>query len=181
MQQGGAVLSRRHFRDMHLSIPAVHTARVIVLAAFLLLAAIVPSAHAQPDQRHLTLGARVRIVRAAGEESFIGNVARVTSDSIAVGVGGANVMVQLPLAHLASLEVSDGRDRAKWTANGTLYGALGVGLITGVLFAQEYPGTLMGPVGALAGGFMGAIGGGVAGAMLAPEQWDRVALPSRSP
>ena len=125
--------------------------------------------------------AAVRIVRAAGEEPFVGNVARMTPDTIGVGVGGGSVLLQLPLAQLASLEVSEGRDRITWTSNGARYGALGTALVTGFALAQEYPGSLVGFVGAIAGGLIGAIGGGVAGAMLSPERWEPVRLPSRAP
>jgi len=170
---------------MHFPISLIRVQRVVCLAVFLLMAGIVPRAFAQPDQRYLSTGARVRIVRAPGEAPFVGNVARVTPDSIAVGVGGGNVLVQLPLAHLASLEVSDGRDRTAWTSNGLKFGAIGGAVVTGLALGHEYPGSLVGFVGAfagaIAGGFMGAIGGGVAGAILAPERWERVSIPSGAP
>ena len=159
----------------------IRAPRAACLTALLLVAAIVPRAHAQPDQLQLSTGARVRIVRAAGEEPFVGTVARSTPDTLAVGVGGGSVLLQLPLAQLVSLEVSEGRDRLVWTGNGVLYGSIGTALATGFVLAQQYPGSLVGFAGAIAGGLVGAVGGGVVGAMLSPERWEAVRLPARAP
>ena len=166
---------------MNFPAPLTRARRVVSLATLLLVAGHVPRAQAQPDHLQLSTGARVRIVRAAGEEPFVGNVARVTPDTLAVGVGGGSVLLQLPLAQLVSLEASVGRDRLLWTGNGVVYGSVGTALATGFVLAQQYPGSLVGFVGAIAGGLVGAVGGGMVGAMLSPERWEAVRLPVRAP
>lgn len=136
---------------------------------------------AQYDQPGLAIGTRVRIVSAPGSEPFTGNVLRLAADTIAVAVGGGSVLLQLPTTHLASIEVSEGRDRLGWTLGGASIGGLGTAVVTGAVLGRDNPGTLAALAGFIAGGLVGSLTGAIVGALIAPEHWTGLTLPIRSP
>ena len=134
-------------------------------------------AEAQRDWRSLPAGTRVRVTTGAADQPFTGNVLRLTADTLAVTTGGGNALLQLPTTRIASVEISEGRDRIGWAVRGAGYGALAGGLIGAAsLRSQGGPGDLSVIAGFFAGGVLGGGFGSLIGAIGAPERWRRFPL-----
>ncbi|HET9011340.1 MAG TPA: hypothetical protein VFN38_05960, partial [Gemmatimonadaceae bacterium] len=98
----------------------------------------------------------------------------LTSDTLAVAVSGGNALLQLPMNRLASIDVSEGRDRLGWSTRGAGIGVIGGGLVGAIAVWQESHGDLGVLAGFFAGGMLGAGSGAIIGALMAPERWNRV-------
>lgn len=153
--------------------------RRAVLPVVLAACATAPTVSAQTDRFTLPAGTRVRVLDRSGGERFTGTILRVTQDTLGLAVGGGSALVSLPATRLASLEVSEGRERAQGAWRGA-----GIGLVVGALIgavAMRGDGTTPGDmgvlVGLLAGGVVGVGSGAVIGAIAAPERWRSVPLP----
>lgn len=145
--------------------------------AIALTLAIAPGASAQSEWRSLPAGTRVRVTTGAADQPFTGNVFRLTADTLAVATGGGNALLQLPMTRIASVEISEGRDRIGWAVRGAGYGALAGGLIGAAsLRGQGGAGDLSAIAGFFAGGVLGGGLGSLIGAIVAPERWRRFPL-----
>lgn len=132
---------------------------------------------AQSDRRSLPAGTRVRVTTGAADQPFTGNVLRLTADTLAVATGGGNALLQLPTTRIASVEISEGRDRIGWAVRGAGYGALAGGFIGAAsLRGHGGPGDLSAIAGFFAGGVLGGGFGSLIGAIIAPERWRRFPL-----
>ena len=131
---------------------------------------------AQSERLHLPVGTRIRVQTAPDVPAFTGTVWRLTSDTLAVAVSSGNALLQLPTAHVTSIEVSDGRDRLGWGVRGAGIGVLAGGLLGGVTLGRDSQGDLAAIAGFIAGAIVGAAGGALVGAIAAPERWDRIHL-----
>jgi hypothetical protein len=147
-----------------------------LLAAFSLLAAPVLGAQYNTPYGPVE-GSRVRVTPMdTGASVFTGHLRAFGGDSLVVDVGSGVARLQMPLARLRRVEVSEGRNRA-----GTAFVWGGIGLLAGGVIG----GTLMNddPLERLVGGFagmaFGVLTGAVAGALAAPEHW-RVVWSPRS-
>ena len=150
---------------------------VTITCALTLTLVIAPGAGAQSDWRSLPVGTRVRVTTGAADQPFTGIVLRLTADTLAVATGGGNALLQLPTTRIASVEISEGRDRIGWAVRGAGYGALAGGLIGAAsLRSQGGPGDLSAIAGFFAGGVLGGGFGSLIGAIVAPERWRRFPL-----
>ena len=152
----------------------VHRARSIALLVLLSAVTMPASLRAQSDRLYLSVGTRVRVQTAPDGPPFTGTVWRITSDTLAVAVSSGNALLQLPMNRLASIDVSEGRDRLGWSARGASIGALSGGLIGSIAVWHESQGDLGVLAGFFAGGMLGATAGALLGAIIAPERWSRV-------
>jgi hypothetical protein len=156
-------------------IPAARRAAIAVVVVVLALA---PPASAQIFRTSLPTGTRVRVLDRIGGERFTGTVLRLTPDTLGVALGGGSTLLNLPTSRLASLEVSEGRERGQSAWRGA-----GIGLVAGSLIGavsmrgEGTPGDVGALVGLMVGGLLGAGSGIVVGAITAPERWRRVSLP----
>lgn len=129
----------------------------------------------------LQSGTRIRVTSTrTGDEPFVGSALRLVRDSLVMATEGGNALLTLSTANLARLEVSEGRDRAKWGFIGAWAGATALALGTAVALKSEDPSGLASFVGFIAGGVAGFFLGGVTGAIMAPEQWREFTLPRSS-
>lgn len=130
---------------------------------------------AQSDRLFVPLGTRVRIVVGANE-SFTGNVLRLTSDTLAVATGSGGALIQIPTSRLSSIELSEGRDRLSGSVKGAGIGVLAGGLIGGIAIGRSEGDGIAALAGMFAGVILGAGTGAIVGAIVAPERWRRVSL-----
>lgn len=151
-----------------------HRARSIALLVLLSAVMMPTSLRAQVDRLYLSVGTRVRVQTVPDGPPFTGTVWRITADTLAVAVSSGNALLQLPMDRLASIDVSEGRDRLGWSVRGASIGALSGGLIGSIAVWQESHGDLGVLAGFFAGGMLGATGGALLGAITAPERWSRV-------
>lgn len=149
-----------------------------VLPVVLAAGATAPALSAQTDRFSLPTGTRVRVLDRSGGERFTGTILRITRDTLGLAVGGGSALVSLPTTRLASLEVSEGRERARSAWRGAGIGLVVGGLVGAVSMRGDgTPGDIGVLVGFFAGGVLGAGSGTVIGAIAAPERWRPVSLP----
>ena len=153
-----------------------HRDRWIILLGIVLAVTIPGALRAQSDRLSLPVGTRIRVQTTTEAPPFTGTVWRITSDTLAVAVSSGNALLQLPTAHVASIEVSDGRDRLGWGVRGAGLGVLAGGLLGAVTLGRDSQADLAAIAGFLAGAVVGAAGGALVGAIVAPERWDRIHL-----
>ncbi|HEX8393972.1 MAG TPA: hypothetical protein VF665_16635 [Longimicrobium sp.] len=121
------------------------------------------------------LQSRVRVDPEGGER-VTGRLLRTDSGRVVVNTGAA-AAAPFSVAALESMSVSRGRQRGLWTATGFF-----VGGAAGILYsrAQEQEpediGGVQGVADGIANTILGALIGGIAGFVLAPERWRAVAL-----
>lgn len=123
-------------------------------------------------------GTHIR-VESAGMSRLDGTYLGVRGDSLRLALGRGGVTVAAPLDRVITIDVSQGRDRARWAGLGMLGGALGGGVLFTVMFYQDTKGTLGTPVILVVGALVGTVLGGVSGAIWAPESWTRYRNPDR--
>lgn len=146
-----------------------------IVRLVLMLAATMPAGlRAQSDRLYLPVGTRIRVQTAPESPAFTGTVWRLTSDTLAVAVSSGNALLQLPTAHVTSIEVSEGRDRLEWGLRGAGIGTLAGGLLGAATVGHGSQDDLGALAGFFAGGILGAAGGALFGAIVAPERWSRV-------
>jgi hypothetical protein len=151
------------------------------------LAMAVPALSQEPAP--LTVGSRVRVkAEAANPHWLVGRLLALPDDSVRLHVADSGAGVALPLATLASFEVSRGRQRqtGRGAWMGAATGAL-LGLILGAATYEECqscigpdPGT--GGSAILGAVIMGAFGVGVGaliGGNIRAERWEPVPPPWR--
>lgn len=148
----------------------------MMMGALMSVATIPAALHGQSDRLSLPVGTRIRVQTTAEAPPFTGTVWRITSDTLAVAVSSGNALLQLPTAHVTSIEVSEGRDRLGWGVRGAGIGVLAGGLLGAVTLGRNSQESLAGIAGFFAGGVLGAVGGALFGAIAAPERWDRIHL-----
>jgi len=119
-------------------------------------------------------GPRIRLIRKGGQPPVVGRLVLRSPERLTVQTDGGRGMGVL-FDQVARVQVSDGRDRAKWTVLGGLFGLVAAGAVyafddgdcTGGGCAKRF-GVMAGP---------GLVIGGVVGSRVAPERWrdvDRV-------
>jgi hypothetical protein len=119
-------------------------------------------------------GTRIRLIRKGGQPPVVGRLVLRSPERLTVRTDGGRGMGVL-FDQVARVQVSDGRDRAKWTALGGLFGLVAAGAV----YAFD-DGDCSGGGCAKRFGLMAAPGlvlGGVVGSRVAPERWrdvDRV-------
>jgi hypothetical protein len=153
-----------------------HRERWIMLLGVVLAVTVPASLRAQSDRLSLPVGTRIRVQTTQETAPFTGTVWRITSDTLAVAVSSGNALLQLPTAHVTSIEVSDGRDRLGWGVRGAGIGVLAGGLLGAVTLGRDSQADLAAIAGFVAGAVVGAAGGALVGAIVAPERWDRIHL-----
>lgn len=153
---------------------AKYLSRSLVLCC--LLATVGSPVHAQVRGSQLPVGTRVRIIGVAPDHRLTGNVLRISPDSLAISSGGGNVLLQLPISSISSLEISQGRDRLGWGMKGAGIGAL-VGAFTGAAILKQSDGGVGALAGFFAGSVLGTAGGAIVGVIVAPERWQWVPVP----
>ena len=172
---------------------------VLPALAALALAAAQSAAAQVPTTRPLAVGSRARVTASAlGPDRRVATVLAHRGDTLALRPEGTQDSLALPLAQVTRLEVSRGeRGRVRrGLALGLLGGAV-LGAAGGYAMYESDPcagesieslGCLASPplsrseemlVGAGLGGLLGAVAGGVAGALWRTERWERVPLGPR--
>jgi hypothetical protein len=131
-------------------------------------------ARAQVQLPEIPVGARIRIFSPAlGDQPTIGQFAGFESESLWLLQRPSQTTLQLPIASITRLEVSDGHHRWRRAGIGALAGLGGSIALAVVCIAVCAPGEAMfAPIGGvLYGVFVGAPLGAVVGAVFAPERW----------
>lgn len=119
-------------------------------------------------------GTRIRLIRKGGQPPVVGRLVLRSPERLTVQTDGGRGMGVL-FDQVARVQVSDGRDRAKWTVLGGLFGVVAAGAVyafdngdcAGSGCAKRF-GLMAGP---------GLVAGAVVGSRVAPERWrdvDRV-------
>jgi hypothetical protein len=139
---------------------------------------VVPASRADAQITSLVQGVRAR-VRAPG--SLRGRVTGVvvsrTADSLSLATE-IGVPIQVPLAGLTAVEISQGRSRTRGAMKGALWGG-GIGALSGLFSDSGSADASRGEVFA-AGVIGGVIVGAVIGAFVQSEQWERIDLSVRT-
>lgn len=148
------------------------------ILALLFLAGTVSTSKAQlPVPVGISPGTKMRVTAPAIlPEPITGRLTSLTPDTVSIAKSGAAVF-QIPMISVQKLELSEGRNRLKWAALGALAGGLVGGLIGGYSADNNDPTGLEAAALFIAGGTVGLVGGGVAGAVFAPERWYQYSLP----
>ena len=171
----GAIDAREHLPVMTNLLRPFSRWHATSLVALSCTLAFAPGLRAQSDRFLVPLGTRVRIVVDANAP-FTGNVLRLTSDTLAVATGSGGALIQIPTSRLASIELSEGRDRLHGSLTGAGIGVLAGGLIGGISLGRSEGSDLAALAGMFAGGIIGAGTGAIVGAIVAPERWRRLSL-----
>ena len=169
--------------------------RARLAAACTLAALLLPTLTATPAAAQSLSGVRARLWSSAPPlQGAVGTIDSLGADSMHVTLEGRARPVAVPLASVLRLQVSRG-DRAESVARGLRWGMLG-GVVGGAIYGAtrsvgiETTGAEEGFCAeggrcdhavryGLVGVAIGAIAGGIFGAITGSERWDEVRLPSR--
>lgn len=157
--------------------PRMHTARRLGPAAALLVSLVLaPAAPAQYtlSQVQLPTGARVRVTAPTLlPERVVGRVIARTPDGLAISKDQGRVQVSFAPEQIEMLEVSEGRQRLRWSVLGGLGGMVAGGSIGAWQGGRNDPSGFGAALGLIGGSMVGLLAGAISGAILAPERWER--------
>jgi hypothetical protein len=134
-------------------------------------------ARAQVPHPEIPAGSRLRVFAPAlGEHGTIGQFAGFESESLSLLQGPSQTTLQLPLASITRLEVSEGHHRGRWAGMGALIG-LGGSVALGVVCLTVCDDGAFAVIGfSFFGLVVAAPVGAVVGAVVAPERWRPLAI-----
>lgn len=143
------------------------------LATCVLLAASAPIASAQYIRPSLSTGDRIRIsAPAVLGKVTTGKFLSIEQDTLRMSPSARGAQLAVPFKAIESLELSQGRKRALWSALGATAGLFAGGIVGGH-FGGQGDNTGVGALaGFISGAFLGLVTGAVGGALLAPERWE---------
>jgi hypothetical protein len=156
-------------------------------AGLVLVSALLPL-HAQSEGA-VEVGARVRVVAAAGDGALVGTVASHRADTLVLAVQGETVPRAIPLTQVREIALS--REGGSHARTGALAGAAAGGVVLGTLIylsesssetcrtqcTYENPAVVpMTALGVVAGAIGGAYVGRRIGSLFPAERWEVLSL-----
>lgn len=146
----------------------------VTLAALLFAAAAPLQAQYTLPQVQLRTGTRVRVTAPEVLPVRVtGLVVARDPEGLSLSKDRGKVQLTFTPQQIELLEVSEGRNRLKWSLIGGAAGMLGGAVLGGWQGGRQDPSGIGAFIGFLGGGDFGSLGGAVVGAVVAPERWQR--------